>query len=147
MNIFNPEDRRLLTGRVEALGPNAPRLWGSMTLPQALAHLALQLELALGEIAAVQPIRTPARWPVVRHWVIHFLPWPRGLPTAPALLESSAAELDLERERLLTRIDSVVKRGPEVSWAEHPAFGRISGRDWGVLMARHMDHHLRQFSA
>jgi hypothetical protein len=28
---------------------------------------------------------------------------------------------------------------------EHPAFGRLSGRAWGALVYRHMDHHLRQF--
>jgi len=32
-------------------------------------------------------------------------------------------------------------------WPEHPAFGALSRRAWGVLIYRHMDHHLRQFDA
>ena len=32
-------------------------------------------------------------------------------------------------------------------WPEHAAFGSMSGRDWSRLMAKHFDHHLRQFSA
>jgi len=30
-------------------------------------------------------------------------------------------------------------------WPEHPAFGRLTARQWGVLGYRHTDHHLRQF--
>jgi hypothetical protein len=32
-------------------------------------------------------------------------------------------------------------------WPEHPAFGALSKRAWGVLIYRHMDHHLKQFGA
>lgn len=36
---------------------------------------------------------------------------------------------------------------PDASWADHPAFGDINGKDYGVLLYRHFDHHLRQFGA
>jgi hypothetical protein len=36
--------------------------------------------------------------------------------------------------------------GPRArTWPEHPAFGRLSASQWGVLAHRHVDHHLRQF--
>ncbi|MGH9801334.1 MAG: DUF1569 domain-containing protein, partial [Blastocatellia bacterium] len=28
---------------------------------------------------------------------------------------------------------------------EHPAFGKLSTKDWGALTYKHMDHHFRQF--
>lgn len=31
------------------------------------------------------------------------------------------------------------------SWPPSRVFGRISGRSWGVLQHKHLDHHLRQF--
>jgi hypothetical protein len=30
-------------------------------------------------------------------------------------------------------------------WPAHPAFGQLSRKDWGVLVYKHIDHHLRQF--
>lgn len=30
---------------------------------------------------------------------------------------------------------------------EHPAFGPLSGKAWGFLVSRHIEHHLRQFGA
>ena len=33
----------------------------------------------------------------------------------------------------------------DAEWQEHPAFGRLARRAWGVLAYRHLDHHLRQF--
>ena len=32
-------------------------------------------------------------------------------------------------------------------WPEHPFFGPLTRKDWGVLGYRHSDHHLRQFDA
>jgi len=29
--------------------------------------------------------------------------------------------------------------------APHSVFGRLSRRQWGILAAKHIDHHLRQF--
>ncbi|MBI4752366.1 MAG: DUF1569 domain-containing protein [Acidobacteria bacterium] len=37
------------------------------------------------------------------------------------------------------------QRGPAGQWSLHPAFGRLTGTEWGILAARHMNHHLRQF--
>jgi hypothetical protein len=42
-------------------------------------------------------------------------------------------------------MDRFAARGQDGPWVDHPAFGRLSPRAWGVLVYRHMDHHLRQF--
>lgn len=36
-------------------------------------------------------------------------------------------------------------RGPHAAWPLSRVFGRITGRSWGVLQHKHLDHHLRQF--
>jgi hypothetical protein len=46
--------------------------------------------------------------------------------------------------------DRVAALPPDASgapWLEHPAFGKMSDRAWGVQIFRHMDHHLEQFGA
>jgi hypothetical protein len=44
-------------------------------------------------------------------------------------------------------VDRFTPRGAGGRWPEHPAFGKLTERAWGVLVYRHMDHHLRQFGA
>ena len=63
------------------------------------------------------------------------------------------------KERAEQFVDSAIRvravRGLEadsgesegLGWPDHPAFGALSRRAWGVLIYRHMDHHLRQFGA
>ena len=43
---------------------------------------------------------------------------------------------------MLARLGSVRPTDP---LQEHPAFGRLTYNQYGALMARHTDHHLRQF--
>ena len=52
-------------------------------------------------------------------------------------------EADVTRLRALIR--RFGDRGPAAEWPPSRVFGRISGRSWGVLELKHLDHHLRQF--
>jgi hypothetical protein len=68
-------------------------------------------------------------------------------PTAPELLVRAPREWanDIaDVQDLLARAGSA---RTTATWPEHPAFGKLSKRAWGVLIYRHMDHHLRQFGA
>jgi hypothetical protein len=42
-------------------------------------------------------------------------------------------------------LDRFATRPAGGTWAPHPAFGPLSGREWGRLCHRHTDYHLRQF--
>ena len=43
-------------------------------------------------------------------------------------------------------IDRFVQRAPESAGrCTHAFFGRLNGDEWGRLMYKHIDHHLRQF--
>jgi hypothetical protein len=54
-------------------------------------------------------------------------------------------EEDLARAEAL--LQEMARRGPSGPWAEHPAFGQMQGREWGWLVYKHTDYHLRQFGA
>jgi hypothetical protein len=79
--------------------------------------------------------------------VIHWLPWPKGAPTAPELVARRPAEIDGERADLKHLLERIGAMEGCREWPEHPAFGRLTSRDWGALLHRHVDHHLRQFGA
>ena len=142
--LFNPADRSRIETRIQALTPAAERQWGTMSLPKALGHMGDQLLLALGELE-VKPVSSVLSWAPLRYLVVNVMPIPRNVKTAPELLMTDFQDLSEARQELLTLIQRFVDHGIEGAWAPHPLFGPLSGKDWGTLAAKHLDHHLRQF--
>ena len=143
--IFDTDTRVRLLGRIERLSPNTHRQWGKMSPAEMQVHIGDGLRIALGTKHCA-PKNGPLKWPPVRWLVIHSLiPWPKGAPTAPELLNPATAAWDADSAQLLADIKVITAHGEAHDWAPHPAFGKLSGHSWGVLMWRHIDHHLRQF--
>jgi hypothetical protein len=143
-SIWDAAVRNDLQNRLMQLTPDSPARWGRMTAPRMVAHLADSARMALGELA-VSPKNLPIRYPPLKQLVIYWMPFPKNAPTAPELV--SQTSVDFERERkaagaLLQRLAAPPDGGRR---PEHPAFGKLSERAWGVLVYRHYDHHLRQF--
>ncbi|HEU4950342.1 MAG TPA: DUF1569 domain-containing protein [Holophagaceae bacterium] len=146
-NLFDPADLARLLRRIQALGPDSPRRWGSMDAAQAVAHCADALEMALGD-------RRPPRallGRLIGRWIKPLAlrpgePMRRNSPTSRELVVTEARDLEDERARLLERLGRIEARGPAgCSDHPHPFFGPLTGEEWGVLMHKHLDHHLRQF--
>jgi hypothetical protein len=142
--IWNADSRRELQERLARLTPDAKRKWGSMTAPQAVAHLTDAARLALGELPC-KPANLPIRYPPLKQLIIYWLPFPKGAPTAPELLGRAPASWSAEVAELSAMLDRVGREPADRVWPDHPAFGRLTRRAWGVLVYRHTDHHLRQF--
>jgi hypothetical protein len=79
--------------------------------------------------------------------VVLYMPWPKEAPTNPDFIASEPYDFEAERRRCLRLIDDFASRDLGDAWPENQDFGRMSGRDWSRLMARHLDHHLRQFGS
>jgi hypothetical protein len=142
--LFDPAAAAGIRGRLDRLTSDRTPQWGSMNAGRMVAHLSDQLRMALGELSC-KPKKTPFRNPVLKRLIIYLLPWPKGVPTSPELLTSPAGDWNADVAALRTLIDRFVAKGSAGPFPEHPTFGRLNGRMWGVLAWRHLDHHLRQF--
>jgi hypothetical protein len=146
-HLFDPTAAAEVKARVQRLRPDSERQWGTMNAAQAVAHCVGGLEQALGD-------RRPPRMLVGRvfGWAVKPLalgndaPMRRNSPTVPELVVADARELDVERRRLLALIDRAAAAGAAgCTTHPHSFFGRLTPQEWGVLMYKHLDHHLRQF--
>jgi hypothetical protein len=137
--------RDAICRRIERLTADHKPIWGKMDASQMCAHLNDAMRMATGELPC-QPKNSPLRrWPV-KQLVVYLMPWPAGAPTAPELLARGAtAELLAEQAAFRQLADQLAAKPASDTWPEHPAFGRLSHKAWGVLEYRHSDHHLRQF--
>jgi hypothetical protein len=109
-----------------------------------VAHLSDSLRMASGEIE-VAPKRVPLRFSPLKQMVLYLLPIPKGVPTSPELIARKPGDWSFEVAGLREELNGLVERGAEALAPSHPAFGKLSAKQWGVLIYRHMDHHLRQF--
>ena len=143
-SIWNEFDRRELHNRLSSLKPDAARRWGTMTAPDAVAHLTDAARMALGELPC-QSKKLPIRYPPLKQLIVYWLPFPKGAPTAPELVGRPPGSWTGELTELTSLIERFARHPADRPFPEHPAFGRLSRRAWGVLVYRHTDHHLRQF--
>ena len=148
-NLFDAATVEDVKARLVHLRPESERRWGSMNAPQAVAHCAAGLELALGD-------RKPPRlWLgrimglIVKPMALgNDQPMRRNSPTVKELVVQDARDLGTERQRLCGLIDRFAAAGPAgCTTHPHSFFGRLTPQEWAILMYKHLDHHLRQFGA
>lgn len=146
-NLFDPALANQLKQRMERLGMNSQRQWGKMGVAQTLAHCALGLEMALGEIRPPSALMKRLIGSVIKPKVVgNDEPMRRNSPTVGELVIRDERDLDAERKRLCALIDRFVSGGSSVCTTHpHPFFGPLTPAEWAIVMYKHLDHHLRQF--
>ncbi|MBC7895121.1 MAG: DUF1569 domain-containing protein [Cytophagaceae bacterium] len=143
-SFWQPQTRAAVLGRLEVLTPEHRAQWGRFTAPLVVAHLSDALRMAFGDLAT-RSKRLPVRHPPLKQIVIYWLPMPKGLPTAAELISRAPAAWEAEMHDCRTLIERFGRESPGRAWPDHPAFGTMTARQWGVITYRHTDHHLSQF--
>jgi len=147
-NLFTEADRQEILGRLRRLGPASSRQWGKMNPAQMLAHCTAALAVATGDLPRKQVLIGKLLSPFVRSSILGEKPFPRNSPTDPAFVISEERDFEKEREGLVAIIHRFAELGADAAAPrEHSFLGRLSGMEWGVMMYKHLDHHLRQFGA
>src|SRR5439155_1246500 len=112
--------------------------------PEMVCHVSCDLRQGLGELETGPPTEPLAHAPF--NWLaIHVVPWPKGKgQSPPEFLATRPTTWQADVSRLRELIRRFSDRGPAAEWPASRVFGRISGRSWGVMLYKHLDHHLRQ---
>lgn len=146
-SILNDGDRTAICQRIASItNASAPR-WGKMDARAMLTHLRDSARMALGELPVAGKGKRVFQVFPIKHLILHVVPFPKGAPTAPELLVSDAAPVDAIRSELVSLLERIGTGPREGFGPDHPLFGRLSYREWGVATYKHTDHHLRQFGA
>ena len=148
-NFFESSDRRELLDRLGKLRPDAARLWGKMDPAQMCAHCALALEVAAGDVPKKQAFIGKVLAPFVKNKLVHgTAPLSKNSPTDPTFVVSDPRDFQKEKARLVAVTGRFGDAGVRAADGRvHSFFGKMTGDEWGVLMYKHLDHHLRQFGA
>lgn len=146
--LFDRSSREAVLARVDSLRPDSVRQWGKMTVSQMLAHCSAALEVATGDTPRPQQWIGKIFGPFVRNKVLGEEPFGRNSPTDPTFVVRDDRDFAAERRRLVGLVHRFAEQGPESAGRQtHSFLGRMTGDEWGTLMLKHLDHHLRQFAA
>ena len=144
-SLFDPRVRSEVLDRISRLTPERKPDWGRFTAPEMVCHVSCDLRQALGELDAGPPSGPLTRFPL-NLLAIHVIRWAKGKgKSPPEFLATRPQAWSADVDRLRDLIERFAKRGPDAVWPASRVFGRISGRSWGVMEHKHLDHHLRQF--
>jgi len=142
--IWEKDAQDELLARAEKLRPDAPALWGKLNCPRMLTHVTDGLRMAMGSLK-VTTKNSPLRFAPIRYLIIYVFPLPKGAPAAPELLARAPEEWERELADFKQVFAQLVADNQQTDGQKHPAFGKLSVKDWGVLGYKHLDHHFKQF--
>lgn len=145
-NLLNHDDRTAILDRLQHLTPQHSGKWGKLTITQIIPHLTDPLRVAIHEKTGA-PQKSVLYGTILGRMMYRFIPWPKGAPTDPTFLPGTGmtepTQFEQDKQTLILTIHRFVHYNQSV--ADSPVFGPMDHHDWGRLMWRHLDHHLRQF--
>jgi len=118
-----------------------------MDVTGMLKHLRLAALMALGEYSVPSANKRAFQMFPLKHLILYVFPFPKGAPTAPELKVVDATSFEEERAGLLETLERIGTGVRDGAGPDHPLFGPLSWREWGVATYKHTDHHLKQFGA
>ena len=144
-SILNEADRAEIVSRMQSLSVSSQRRWGTMNVVSMLQHLRLAARMTVGDLAVPSANKRAFQMFPLKHLILYVFPFPKGAPTAPALKPVDAATFEEERAALLELIERIGTGPRKGVGPDHPLFGPLTWREWGVATYKHTDHHLKQF--
>jgi hypothetical protein len=145
--VFNTKDFLEIYHRVQKIKPDAKRNWGKMNLVQMLNHLKVATGSALGAYHLKD--ESSFLWRVVIKFVVirilHRLPKNAKAANGFKIEMNNVLDFEFEKEQLREILRKAFSSRNKSY--QHPLFGTMTREEWGILIYRHFDHHLRQFSS
>ncbi|HRK05836.1 MAG TPA: DUF1569 domain-containing protein [Chlorobiota bacterium] len=146
-SVFDQATHAEILSRLSLLHEDSPRLWGTMSAAQMLAHLSVAYEFAYG-------VRTDTPPWIMRKFVALFFrdllvgdkPYPKNGPTAPAMKQSVEKDFLTEHKKFTEWVERVHHDGREAfEGRRQSTLGVLTADEWSTLFYKHLDHHFRQF--
>jgi len=146
-NIHDTATLQEFIQRIEQLKPGAEHQWGKMSVSQMMAHCSNALEVNLGDRESKQSFIGKIFGKLAKKSVVSDKPFKQNLPTAPGFVVTDTRDFNAEKQRLLSLLKRLSAKDPASLSKVHPFFGTMTPEEWNMLNYKHLDHHLRQFSA
>jgi Protein of unknown function (DUF1569) len=146
-NIFNLTEAEEMIGRINRLTPTTHPGWGKMNVSQMLAHCCVAYEMAF-EDKHPRPnalIRFMLNL-LVKGTVVGDKPYRKNSRTGPQFIIDDQRDFEKEKARLIAYMRKTQELGENhFEGKASLSFGPLTSKEWNVMFAKHLEHHLSQF--
>lgn len=148
-NIFDPAVKQQILQRIDSLTHESKARWGKMNVRQGLHHMGLTFRNAAGELPVKIQKGSALKKKIMKFFLLN-APIPKGkaetLPEFNTVTNGvDPQDFALEQSNLKASIERFF--ASKSLAPESASGGEFTREDWGMLMYRHTDHHLKQFGA
>jgi hypothetical protein len=143
-SIFNTTDAKNLIARVEKLSPESQPEWGKMNVSQMAKHCEGTFLVAFNELDLKLPFIHRMLGRVMKNKIIYGT-FGKNSPTAKELIIKGTPDLEETKKELIDQINRISQGYHTVTCHNHAFYGKMNEKDWGTLLYKHTDHHLKQF--
>lgn len=146
-SLFKPSDIEELITRINKITADTKPHWGKMNAAQLMAHCTAPLKMAHGEIPSKRNLMSLLFGKMFKKkYIIGNTVFPKNLPTDPHFLVPNPMQFEMERKKLIEKLQEFSAKGPNgITNKVHSFFGPMIAEEWDILQYKHLDHHLKQF--
>lgn len=139
-------DKDEILARINKLSPETQHQWGKMNVCQMLVHCQMSVESAIGNRITTRTLMGKLIGRFFKSMTTNDRSFGQGSPTHPDFIIGDTDEFNVEKEKLITLVQKMYDGG-KLGATENPHafFGHLTPTQWGALMYKHINHHLRQF--
>jgi hypothetical protein len=146
--IFNQPAAAGILARLNSLQPDSKALWGKMNVGQMVSHLQGPVTVAMSDKKLNRTFMGIVFGAMAKKKVLNEKPFDKNLPTDPAMIRKGEHNFEEEMAKLTGLLNQLIAGGEAgLTQFPHPFFGKLTNADWGLMLWKHFDHHLRQFGA
>lgn len=143
-SIFDKTTRDEIITRVHSLTENSTAQWGKMNVSQMLRHCTKWDEMALGKKKYKQSFIGKLFGKMALKDMMKDEPVKKNLPTVPSFKVKENVGFADEKKKWITLLGEYEHFSND--GFVHPFFGAMTKEQTGLLVYKHIDHHLRQFN-
>ncbi len=146
-SIFDPTTREEITTRINSINESSTRQWGKMSVYQMTKHCTQADQMMTGRLKVNRGLVGRLFGGMFLKMVLkNDNAFGQNSPTSPELLcKEASGDVELQKKEWIAGLANYDTLDT-VNFI-HPFFGKMSKDQIGLLVYKHLDHHLRQFNS
>ena len=144
-SILEKATRDELITRIHSLQENSAAQWGKMSVAQMIKHCSQWDEMALGKKQFKRIFIGRLFGRIALKDMMQDKPIKKDLPSVPSFIMKVHPDFAEEKTKWLTLMNEYKDLSDD--GFSHPFFGHLTKEQTGIMVYKHVDHHLRQFNS
>lgn len=145
-NVFNLNDSKGYIQRINNLTPETKGQWGKMAVGQMLAHLSVSYDGVYNNEPKAKGFKLFMLKLLIKPIVVGKKSYKKNSRTAPNFLITDLRDFEVEKKKIIDYIEKTQNLGEShFDMKESTSFGKLTVKEWNILFAKHLNHHLEQF--